>query len=104
MELKRLRYFSRMPHNAMSAGKVTLTAQEFKSKNFGRLKGNEPSCVAFLSPDATVTIGQKMEQNRLKLRKTRKQMALELRVSPKTLWGWETDRWQPTAADDGTFF
>ena len=31
-------------------------------------------------------------------------MALELGVSPKALWGWETDRWQPTAADDGTFF
>jgi hypothetical protein len=31
-------------------------------------------------------------------------MALELGVSPKTLWGWETDRRQPTAADDGTFF
>ena len=25
-------------------------------------------------------------------------MALELGVSVKTLWGWETDRWLPTAA------
>jgi DNA-binding transcriptional regulator YiaG len=23
-------------------------------------------------------------------------MALELGVSVKTLWGWETDRWEPT--------
>jgi DNA-binding XRE family transcriptional regulator len=57
-----------------------------------------------LSTDALVSFGQKMKQNRLRSWKTRKQMALELGVSPKTLWGWETDRWQPTAADDGTFF
>ena len=25
-------------------------------------------------------------------------MAAELGVSVKTLWGWETDRWQPSAA------
>jgi DNA-binding XRE family transcriptional regulator len=32
-----------------------------------------------------------------KCRKTRKQLALELGVSLKTLWGWETNRWQPSA-------
>lgn len=35
-----------------------------------------------------VTFGQKMMRNRLKLRKTRKQLAAELEVSVKTLWGW----------------
>jgi DNA-binding transcriptional regulator YiaG len=35
-------------------------------------------------------------QHRLKLRKSRKQFAAELGISQKTLWGWETDRWQPS--------
>ncbi len=69
----------------------------FNDPMLGSPRGNEPSCVAFLSPDATITLGQKIKRHRLKLRKTRKQMALELGVSVKTLWGWETDRWQPIA-------
>jgi len=32
---------------------------------------------------------------RLELRKTRKQCAKEFGISVKTLWGWETNRWQP---------
>jgi len=68
----------------------------FNDPTLGSPKGNEPSCVAFLSPDAPVTIGQKIRQYRLKLRKTRKQLASELGVSVKTLWGWETNRWQPS--------
>jgi DNA-binding transcriptional regulator YiaG len=59
-------------------------------------KGNEPSCVAFFSTDAPVSNGQKIRQQRLKLRKSRKQFALDLGISQKTLWGWETDRWQPS--------
>jgi hypothetical protein len=70
----------------------------FTDPTLGSPRGNETSYVAFLSIDTPVTLGQKMKQNRLKLRKTRKQMALELGVSVKTLWGWETDRWLPTAA------
>jgi DNA-binding transcriptional regulator YiaG len=27
-------------------------------------------------------------------------MASELGVSVKTLWGWETDRWQPTSISE----
>ncbi len=68
----------------------------FNDPTLGRPKGNETSCVAFLSPDAPVTFGQKIKQHRLKLRKTRKQLAAEWGISVKTLWGWETDRWQPT--------
>jgi DNA-binding XRE family transcriptional regulator len=68
----------------------------FNDPTLGRPKGNESSCVAFLSPDAPVTFGQKIRQYRLKLRKTRKQMALELGISVKTLWGWETNHRKPT--------
>lgn len=70
----------------------------FTNPTLGSPRGNETPFVAFLSPDTSLTLGQKMMQNRLKLRKARKQMAAELGVSVKTLWGWETDRWRPTAA------
>ena len=60
-------------------------------------EGNEPSGVAFLSPDDPVSIGQKIRYFRLKSRKTRLQLATEWDVSPKTLWGWETNRWQPSS-------
>jgi len=42
------------------------------------------------------TFGQKIRQYKLKLRKTRKQLAAELGISIKTLWARETDRWLPT--------
>jgi transcriptional regulator with XRE-family HTH domain len=63
----------------------------------GKPKGNETSGVAFLLPDAPATTGQKIKQFRLESQKTRKQFAAELGVSPKTLWGWETNRWQPSS-------
>ena len=63
----------------------------------GKPKGNETSCVAFLTQEVPVTTGEKITQRRLKLKKTRRQLALELGISVKTLWGWETDRWQPSA-------
>jgi transcriptional regulator with XRE-family HTH domain len=55
-------------------------------------KGNETQGVAFLS----LSNGQKIKQRRLALKKTRRQLAADLGISVKTLWGWETDRWQPT--------
>ena len=60
-------------------------------------KGKETPGVAFFSPDTPISYGQKIKQHRLKLRKSRKQFASELGVSVKTLWGWETNRWQPSA-------
>lgn len=68
----------------------------FTSPALGRPEGNETSCVAFLSPGTPAAIGQQIKQRRLQLKKTRKQLALELEVSVKTLWGWETGRRQPT--------
>jgi transcriptional regulator with XRE-family HTH domain len=68
----------------------------FNNPTLGRPKGNETSCVAILSPDAPATIGHKIKQRRFELKKTRRQLALELGVSVKTLWGWETDRRQAT--------
>ena len=49
-----------------------------------------------ITTGAPVSIGQKIKRYRLKLRKKRLQLAAEWGISPKTLWGWETNRWQPT--------
>jgi transcriptional regulator with XRE-family HTH domain len=68
----------------------------FTNRALGKPKSNETSCIANLSPDVSVTTGQKIKQCRFKLKKTRKQLASELGVSVKTLWGWETDRRQQT--------
>jgi transcriptional regulator with XRE-family HTH domain len=68
----------------------------FTEQTLGKPKGNETQGLVFLSPGAPVTTGQKIKQRRFKLKKTRRQLAAELGVSVKTLWGWETDRWQPT--------
>ena len=70
----------------------------FTDPALGRPRGNEPSGVAFLSPDAPITVGQKIKDFRLKSRKTRRQLAVEWGISPKMLWGWETGRWLPTMA------
>ena len=59
-------------------------------------KSNETQGVAFLSRDTPESVGQKIRHFRLKSRKTRKQFAKELGVSIKTLWGWETNRWEPS--------
>lgn len=58
-------------------------------------KGNEPQGVAFLALDSKATTGQRIRGWRIGLKKTRKQMASEIGVSVKTLWGWENDLWLP---------
>jgi transcriptional regulator with XRE-family HTH domain len=75
---------------------VYLGYDPFNDPTLGRPKGNETSCVAILSSDAPVTIGQKIKRRRLTLKKTRRQLAKEMGISVKTLWGWETDRRKPT--------
>jgi transcriptional regulator with XRE-family HTH domain len=69
----------------------------FNDPALGTPKSNETQRVAFLSPQAPATTGEKITQRRLNLKKTRRQLASELGISVKTLWGWETNRWQPTA-------
>ena len=68
----------------------------FTETGLKNTRGNEPSGVAFLSPDAPVSIGQKIRHFRLKSRKTRLQFAKEWGISPKTLWGWETGLREPS--------
>jgi len=63
----------------------------------GMPKGNETSRVAFLSPIHPISIGQQIRKWRMELKKTRKKLAQELGISVKTLWGWETDRRQPSS-------
>lgn len=75
-----------------------LAYNPFINRTLGITKSNETSDVAYFSPDASATTGQKIKQYRLQLRKSRKQFAAELGLSIKTLWGWETNRWQPRAS------
>lgn len=76
---------------------IYLGYNPFTDPTLGRPKGNETQCVAFLSPGTPLTVGQKIKQRRLILKKTRRLLAKEWGISVKTLWGWETGRWQPTA-------
>lgn len=59
-------------------------------------KGNETNGVAYFSTDAPISIGEKIRRFRLKSRKTRQQLAKEWGVSPKTLWGWEAGKREPS--------
>jgi transcriptional regulator with XRE-family HTH domain len=70
----------------------------FIIRGLGTLKGNETLGVAFLSPDGTLTQGQRIRYWRMGLKKTRKKMAAELGICAKTLWGWENDLSLPTFA------
>lgn len=69
----------------------------FDDQTLKKPESNETSDVAFLSTGVHFTTGQKIKQRRLQLKKTRKQLALELGVSVKTLWGWETGRRKPAS-------
>ena len=69
----------------------------FTETGLKNTKGNEPSCVAFLSPATPVSIGQKIRYFRFKSRKTRQQLAKDWGISPKTLWGWEADERKPSS-------
>jgi len=68
----------------------------FTNPALGRPKGNETPGVDFLSSEPSDHIGQQIAKRRMELKKPRKQMAKELRISVKTLWGWETNRYRPT--------
>lgn len=70
----------------------------FVEPTHGRPKGNETINVAVFSQQTPLTVGQQILQYRLKHKKTRKQFAEELRISTKTLWGWETNRRRPSTA------
>jgi len=83
------------------AQQPTLTAylgyNPFVDATLGRPKGNETIDVASLSSKPSLTPGQQILQYRLKRKKTRKQFAEEIGISPKTLWGWETNRRRPSS-------
>ncbi len=70
----------------------------FTNPALGSPKGNETQGVAFLVLHKPLSFGERIIKRRLELRKTRKQCAQKLGVSVKTLWGWETGRYKPTAS------
>ena len=68
----------------------------FTNPALGSPKGNETRSVAFLPSGALANIGQAIIRHSIKMRKTRKQFAQELGVSPKTVWNWKTGRRHPS--------
>ncbi len=44
-----------------------------------------------------LSIGEQIRKRRMELKKKRSACAKELGISVKTLWGWETNRCQPSA-------
>jgi len=68
----------------------------FTNPALGAPGSNESSGVAILSENQPKTLGESVLKRRIELRKTRKQCAMDIGVSVKTLWSIETDRRQPT--------
>jgi len=75
-----------------------LGCNPFINPALGGPKGNESSRVAILAQTGPLTIGQRIKKRRVEMRKNRNGCAKELRVSVKSLWGWETGRWEPCDA------
>ena len=75
----------------------------FGDSTLGRPKGNETHRVANLSPRTLVTLGQKLFEFRMNLRKTRCQLAAQLDISAKTIWNWESDRRRPSRSKIAKF-
>jgi transcriptional regulator with XRE-family HTH domain len=68
----------------------------FTDPTLGRPTGNETKHVAFLAPGTSGRVGDRIRSWRLQRRKSRKQLAQEMGISPKTLWNWEHHRRQPS--------
>lgn len=68
----------------------------FTDPALGSPKGNETEFVAILSPEAPDNLGQRIVLQSIKARMTRKEFARKLRLSPKTVWNWQTGRRQPS--------
>src|SRR5664280_2488915 len=62
----------------------------------GRPRGNETTDVAFLSQSGPLSLGHQIIKRRMELRKNREQCAEEMGISAKTLYVWETNRYQPS--------
>ena len=69
----------------------------FNNPTLGSPKGNETSCIAFLSQSGPLSLGHQIIKRRMEMRKNRKQCAQEMGISVKTLQAWETNRYQPSS-------
>jgi transcriptional regulator with XRE-family HTH domain len=63
----------------------------FTDPALGRPLGNERVPVMLLS-----SYGYQLRQKRIQMRLTRRALADQLRISWKTVWGWETNRRNPS--------
>jgi transcriptional regulator with XRE-family HTH domain len=70
----------------------------FTDPALGSPKGNETKFVAFLSSEAAENLGERIVAACIKARKTRKEFARKLGLSPKTVRNWQTGRRRPSSA------
>jgi transcriptional regulator with XRE-family HTH domain len=70
----------------------------FTNPAFGHPGGNKSQFVAILSSDAPENLGLQIVAECIKARKTRKEFARKLGISPKTVWNWQTGRRRPSRA------
>lgn len=70
----------------------------FNDPALGSPKSNETKDVAFLTHETHPNFGQIIIRHCIKMRKTRRQFAKELGLSPKTIWNWKTGRRHPSTA------
>jgi transcriptional regulator with XRE-family HTH domain len=70
----------------------------FTDPALGHPGGNKPPRVAFLSSSSHINIGQRIVAECIKARRTRKEFAQNLGISPKTIWNWSVARRKPSRA------
>jgi len=70
----------------------------FVNKALGKPKGNESRDVASLLKSPPASFGGRLLRRRLEMLKSRKEVATELDVCVKTVWGWEANRRRPCSA------
>jgi transcriptional regulator with XRE-family HTH domain len=86
--------FPKWKHQPRLAG--FLGYDPFEDPLLERPLTNETPYVAFLAAGQPLAFGDEVRNLLLRLRLSRGECARKLDVDPKTLWGWETGKHQPT--------
>jgi transcriptional regulator with XRE-family HTH domain len=74
-----------------------LGCDPFDNPVLGCFQSNKPQFVASLAEKGPLSLGKQIMRCRLEMKKSRKQLAEELGICPKTLWGWEADHRRPSS-------
>jgi DNA-binding XRE family transcriptional regulator len=75
---------------------VYLGHDPFNNPARGCPQSNKSQFVALLSGKRPFSFMERIMEYRMEMRKNRQQLAKDLGICAKTLWGWETGRRQPS--------